>query len=119
MAMSEALVGLLEARLAASKRLAAYTVDRAELQLRLDGRTRGAGGAGAQVADGDGNRAGGPSECCAQSEDGGLPLSEVAPCVLEWLDPLAVGRLACTCRTLRELVRLSPPSPTGLATLWV
>ena len=37
-----------------------------------------------------------------------LPLSKVAPCVLEWLEPTVVGRLACTCRVLRDLVRLDP-----------
>ncbi len=74
------LLQLLEARLAASRRLAAYQSALVDLRLR---ERVGAGGGGR----------------------GGLPLSEVADSVLEWLEPTAVGRLACTCRVLRELVR--------------
>ena len=77
-----ALLQLLEARLAASRRLAAHRSALAELELR--GRV-GTGAGGGVV----------------------LPLSEIADSVLEWLDPTAVGRLACTCRELRELVRSS------------
>eukprot|EP01043_Picozoa_sp_COSAG02_P040585 COSAG02_NODE_3296_length_6994_cov_6.368528_5_plen_113_part_00 len=69
-----------------------------ELQDRLGGR-QGGGGAGGS----------GRTE---------LPLSEVAPCVLEWLEPTAVGRLACTCRVLRELVRLASPPYRHHVAIW-
>ena len=83
-----ALLTLLEARLAASKRLAAHTNDLAEFQL---------------------SRLTAHSELRRPSLLYESPQSfarEVAAVCMEWLEPVALGRLACTCRVLRDLVRL-------------
>ena len=99
-----ALLALLEARLAASKRLAAHINDLAEFQL---------------------SRLTPHSEHCAPLLRSPSPVYEtpqtlfaweVAAVCMEWLEPVALGRLACTCRVLRDLVRLHtrarPPART-------